>query len=594
MACFRPSMPANSRDSQSELSRYLLEKVSKGDSAALVTFLGQISRENYSLNALDALLELFEQDSRNHPLTEGTRSRLLSRTRNLAAWMEASVQCCYASADGDGGTLEHLLIGVGSAIVACLGLGGEDITHALVTEPRASRAVLKLWSSYHDKTPFQIVTGIQERGSSMVVAAMLMFIRTEAGRQSLYDAFFNDPDELRKYSGATRARLAQLLDLSQQDVLFDVPRAQRAIFEDIWQLTRELVKQPAARKALCSPRSLGCWSGVLSNLAPGFAPQSVVQTGIWLLSQCFEVGGNPNRNLEAILDAGFLKVISRGLVMTNPIDTNTQTFTRYLVHTLVSYTAYPRTVSSLGRAVDQMDPNELSSQSGLPRVGEYWKHLRQSLTNRAYEWRLHGSKTHHHLCDSVAQHDAPSYGPSRSCSRCRMVVYCSSKCQKDDWEARHRVECDPMWETYLDRCAAGIRYSQRSRAFHQEIVLNILRVHHRSLAEQVGPPKCVLAVDLRQPTATSREEITPIDIDAYIQSPLCGDNAFINGKLWQVVQDFVANPSPNAWLVELRLPWNEARAIALLVEVVMKGNDFETRQSVVHAPHLARTVTKAA
>lgn len=93
-------------------------------------------------------------------------------------------------------------------------------------------------------------------------------------------------------------------------------------------------------------------------------------------------------------------------------------------------------------------------------------------------------------CLGIAVNDQVVTGrkPSRQCSRCSSVVYCSIKCQTEDWNKLHRVEChsadvEHRSERYLQALSFGYRansmtgrrvargwYSHTSRAFHALLV----------------------------------------------------------------------------------------------------------------------------
>jgi len=45
----------------------------------------------------------------------------------------------------------------------------------------------------------------------------------------------------------------------------------------------------------------------------------------------------------------------------------------------------------------------------------------------------------------------------KKCSRCRVVHYCSSKCQKDDWVGEHKVKCGEMLKSPQHEKARKLR-----------------------------------------------------------------------------------------------------------------------------------------
>ncbi|KAF6748484.1 hypothetical protein DFP72DRAFT_1174139 [Ephemerocybe angulata] len=82
------------------------------------------------------------------------------------------------------------------------------------------------------------------------------------------------------------------------------------------------------------------------------------------------------------------------------------------------------------------------------------------------------------VCDSM-QHLSSSESERKTskkymtCSNCRSVVYCSSQCQLEDWEARHRQECRNMRIDYIQRSGEDMSYSHSTRAFYLSIIRHL-------------------------------------------------------------------------------------------------------------------------
>ncbi|TEB28704.1 hypothetical protein FA13DRAFT_778849 [Coprinellus micaceus] len=77
-----------------------------------------------------------------------------------------------------------------------------------------------------------------------------------------------------------------------------------------------------------------------------------------------------------------------------------------------------------------------------------------------------------HTCDNLDHYDlgldtipAP-YTKGQSCSQCHTVVYCSEKCQAEDWKARHRQECQSMRLEYSERKQSKSWSTHHHRTFH--------------------------------------------------------------------------------------------------------------------------------
>ncbi|KAH6901655.1 hypothetical protein BKA70DRAFT_1229811 [Coprinopsis sp. MPI-PUGE-AT-0042] len=590
--------------SHTTLPEPLLAQVRDGELHALRAFAAQIDHENYNLDALDAILHFFQRDpisfsleshakllilfaaldslrrlalaSRHHPdLADATRTRMQANTKNLAAWIESGIPSAHLLALGGVEGAEKLLTCVANALAACLAVGG-GFEVVLLNEPRTVRTMLKLWSSCLSQNSSKLADAIQEQGTSMIIAAMMMFIRLEAGQEGLADFFSRHPGKLKEFCEATNTRISQIPSLSRPEgMTFDISKAQRTLYMDIWQITKELSKRPLIFKALCDANTLTSWSNTLVTLSRGYNPLELFQLSSWLITRCLEVGGNPTLNLQCVLNSGYLSAVLQGASRCDPNDQKTDILTRYFISSLEPYTAYPRTILLLSRAVEFLMPEQRASVTKLPSVGEYWAYLFGGIAKRARELAVFEGGTTL-LCDNKADNHSVNED-AKACSKCHLVAYCSPECQREDWRKRHRDECVGMQRTYQDRRNEGVIYSHKTRAFHHEIVKDIFRQHFQRLQEHIASQvssKYVLMLDLRNTQTPAGEEITSIFQGTYFESRVPDTCAATEERVFQLL---------------LRLPWTKARAIVLLMMVERKGGDFEVTRSVVQVLHITAT-----
>lgn len=91
--------------------------------------------------------------------------------------------------------------------------------------------------------------------------------------------------------------------------------------------------------------------------------------------------------------------------------------------------------------------------------------------------------------------------PSKKCSGCSTVVYCSPMCQETDWKKRHSKECSQAAEDYhrkppplqLSNCFAGRRipgrkingtfYDHETRSYHCKLIASFCQ----DILPTVGP-----------------------------------------------------------------------------------------------------------
>ncbi|KAJ3519078.1 hypothetical protein NMY22_g13364 [Coprinellus aureogranulatus] len=102
------------------------------------------------------------------------------------------------------------------------------------------------------------------------------------------------------------------------------------------------------------------------------------------------------------------------------------------------------------------------------------------------------------LCDHIyCPRDRRTFTPSKACSSCHSLTYCSVECQKADWDALHRNECQAARAVHEQAMIHGRpRYTQYRRAFHADFIARKADTATRDLdsAEKDMPPEQKLSV----------------------------------------------------------------------------------------------------
>ncbi|KAF6744021.1 hypothetical protein DFP72DRAFT_90644 [Ephemerocybe angulata] len=134
---------------------------------------------------------------------------------------------------------------------------------------------------------------------------------------------------------------------------------------------------------------------------------------------------------------------------------------------------YPRIGAALVDAVGAV-PNEtrraISSHPIAKKV--YTEFARVYISTQVVHKSLSGDTSPILYCDSLKHQDRESSGlvrapeESRECSWCRVTIYCSIECQKEDWHRIHRKECRQKRVYRIDRQLQDVWISQRSRRFY--------------------------------------------------------------------------------------------------------------------------------
>ncbi|KAH6906869.1 hypothetical protein BKA70DRAFT_1285667 [Coprinopsis sp. MPI-PUGE-AT-0042] len=597
-----------------KLPKSFLQKIAAWDLQALAAFRGKFNNEHYSLDVLDALLSVFRKDARSpaltfdervlggpqtleclekvlrashdHPnLLEATRSRMRAAADDLASWMESSIWTCYQYLD-EPAILERRLAGIASAIVACLGLKGAFVDE-FIQHPVLIRTLLTLWSSVHVSDPTRIVTGVQETGTSSILLALKHVVGHQTGSQAAAEFLIHHPHNLAKFCRATPARFVQIPPfINTTRAEFDLATAKKHLFTDTCEVVSVLSRYPVIQKALLRAGYLGSWMATLVALAPAFSPDTLLATAAHVFDQCVEEGTHPSRNLRALFDHGYLTLISDALIRYDISTLDKESGAVHAMSRLEPFTYYPRVVKSLWNGVNRISLERLIAVADLPFVGKRWHHLIITAGKRIGE--LEKSEPPVVFCDNNTHHDWSVKRPLKSCSDCHMVVYCSKECQRQDWKNRHRDECNAMRLTYLDRCKSRIHFSHKTLAFplkSLEILImaafQIVKPHMDSLEGE----KLVAIMSLYNSMFGTAPHFDTLTVENYLTHFSPGDCIQIDHRMKTMIADFVANPSKDLCLWELRLAWTKHTLLVLFAEVDMTPGRIKVMRSLVQIRH---------
>ncbi|KAJ3531161.1 hypothetical protein NMY22_g8272 [Coprinellus aureogranulatus] len=168
-------------------------------------------------------------------------------------------------------------------------------------------------------------------------------------------------------------------------------------------------------------------------------------------------------NVKTILGCGFMNPLAECLVILNRDGSKVA----LLMKSLIAYTTYPEVLEALlpslasriQPAIRHLIPNSyehsyfIALESGL-------QPLSQAIVVDNQEC----------LCDNlmhvVRLEAAGIPHPELACSGCHSVVYCSKRCQIEDWNALHRRECAKMRSLYFENKSLQKHYPHRYRKYH--------------------------------------------------------------------------------------------------------------------------------
>ncbi|KAJ3520513.1 hypothetical protein NMY22_g12721 [Coprinellus aureogranulatus] len=196
------------------------------------------------------------------------------------------------------------------------------------------------------------------------------------------------------------------------------------------------------------------------------------------------------RNLRDLLKGDFLEMAARTIVNGFANDPNSDGVESAMVALKIiqKYTVYPPLCKVLFESRHRDPGPHMAGMYRIPHVRDVWNAFWPTLTDRMGLWLQLSDTNYANICDNITCKGAgrERTRTSKQCSLCSSRVYCSTECQKVDWETYHRAEC---------LCARAFRmelkegegwYSHRSRAFHAKYMERRYQEYGKKIAGNSG------------------------------------------------------------------------------------------------------------
>ncbi|KAJ3518241.1 hypothetical protein NMY22_g13780 [Coprinellus aureogranulatus] len=202
--------------------------------------------------------------------------------------------------------------------------------------------------------------------------------------------------------------------------------------------------------------------------------EKIVILSMWLIHNALSNDPHTVQNLRDLLDAGYLEMLARVVVKPGPAINVDNPMTYSAIQSLgfiAAWAVYPPICKALARYRDS-DPLTAGIDDDSLRVQTMWGDILPVITDRVDSWSQLSDTGFPVICDNLrcARADVDESLKPRQCGRCYSVVYCSTACQRADWEVNHRLECPQAHVFYFGQRDAGRWYGHRWRAFHTKFI----------------------------------------------------------------------------------------------------------------------------
>ncbi|KAH6899387.1 hypothetical protein BKA70DRAFT_1314264 [Coprinopsis sp. MPI-PUGE-AT-0042] len=429
------------------------------------------------------------------------------------------------------------------------------------------KAVLFIWSLPHSDDSQELYHGWGGKHQGcMVIEMMNMIISDPDGVQTLFDELLESPHQLALFC---RAMCARILQVGKESI------RPGASFEDIrtaqtrlWFGTEALIAEPTIYLALRKAGYLRSFSTTIKAMQTILSKDHTVELIIKLLQRSTISIGNPIRALVDIFEPGLLPIMLDALAGSSSYKQN---ISQQLVRKLGTFSYHPQGA-----------------------IGRPWEHFMSTLVNTSLDLDDQLEDRYISICDNNKQHNE-THWRAKTCSGCHMVVYCSQDCQKQDWNERHRRECQGMRQAYIARKLDEFSYSQVSRAFHLSIAQSMfpqtadhLKTQRRGLGPSYKPSDLIVHLNIRSGTQSQLEVETMFMTD-YDHLRIQGDCPAMEARVDTIIERFRAESNPNVILMDMHIGWCIERGIAILIEVKKQGGEWKVGQNIVRFQKMRKT-----
>ncbi|KAH6889589.1 hypothetical protein BKA70DRAFT_1329292 [Coprinopsis sp. MPI-PUGE-AT-0042] len=577
------------------ISLQILQGARRGDLLQLRALGEAITRKTYSLEVLQALLDLLS-DLRL-PLPREPRSPLDYLEPRLEALecLRTALTICNELRDNDSrksltiqkisGSIDSLITllrlclysapfvyttfaSMVSFILSCISLD-RTIAKYLLSSPTVIKVILTIWSFPYDEDTDELHDG-WEAGESVCIIQHTMdtIIRDKTGLSV----------ELYRFSSATCTRIQYLGHVGRFEGV-DPKNVQLALAISLGNIEILADSNPTIYASLRSCGYLQSSAAVLKELGDLMPKDDVVEVTLRLFHHATRLNGNPIDAFEDLFEAGLFHVLVKALSGCRP---SLKASCHEIFCRLGSFSTHRRLLRTLRASLTSLSPALFKTVSQRPAVRDDWSTFVKGVQSMGELLELQMTTSRSSICDNDIE----------ACSGCRLSVYCSSACQQQDWKKRHQFECPEMRYTSEKRKAVDFRYGLKSRILHLDIARDTVQKHSDKFEPQFQalhpgqPPRdFIVILDARSGLEVSMH-IVLRPISKHLERMIVGDCPPLETRVADIISDFRAAPSTDSLLLEMQIAWNAKRGIALLMELKNKDGQWVSGRSVVRFERL--------
>ncbi|EFI28542.1 hypothetical protein CC1G_13564 [Coprinopsis cinerea okayama7 len=434
--------------------------------------------EDWSLSVagLACATSCIGKSNKNKRNREATVGRLIE----VFDYIEDSLEALVRSA------VDPVIFAAALDMEAILTLVATNISNMINLDPRLeahvfsspilTNIVLRMWTMRKPDNEGEVYLNYSPDPDGVDILDLVAnYLSRQDGVNTITLALLSSRVKLREFANAFVARLVQLAQNPPPSTA-DAISGRSRHFSRLYTIASALAKDLTIYGALRRAGFLQCWAQSLSILLANPRPRDF--NALVLISHAFLLAwdskGDAVSAVRDVLEGGIIDPLAKALsVVRLGGDLEKINTAKLLIVKLAEYSFCPRTLSVMDMQMLKVGKTVHQQIEEKKEVGERWEALVSTLEWRNMIRRL-TSKMKLNICDNAMHpHDfedraylKDGHVPFKGCSDCHMVIYCSKKCQLEDWRNRHRDECSDMRRAYIDSKNSKRRYHQSTRDYH--------------------------------------------------------------------------------------------------------------------------------
>ncbi|KAF6760906.1 hypothetical protein DFP72DRAFT_881753 [Ephemerocybe angulata] len=466
-----------------------------------------------------------------------------------------------------------------------------EVSETLVSSPRFANLVIRLWTM-KDEAGLFFIDNITPEGCT-IIRLLVLALGTKEGVEVFVEQLLARPIQfIVGFTKSFDARARQMLSDIEKET---VRRKHALTYAGGIHFCLGIIQEhhPFLQRLFASTDYLSTISSLFYHVSSALSPddhdifKTLIEQTYMLSRHAFQAVYGVVRVNRALVKGEFMMLIANIMERLPPGSEPKDAAPSVIsMHAVGQYSVYPTVAEQLRLAKLPPGPG-LRSKVGLmvdEQVSSAWFQFEVAARIRTENVQ---SLEPLSVCDNPLC-ARPPYRNFRQCSGCSSYLYCSKRCQRQDWDTRHRHECAFARDHRARRRSSDTWYSHTTRAFHLKLLEwsynNMVDTIEREIAQDFPFPKYLSHHAL--PVFDCTCLMVSISLESvqnvYRWSPekmVCGQQ-YLDPRYRALMGEY---SSGGARVIEAHFPMGDRELVILTVKMEKKtghGGDYKAGYSV--------------